>query len=311
MVGPRNPRPISPAISNPSDKGSSSRTFPFIQFEFPFKLAAEDGRYVIRRESEEVDVLVLRSSEARSGKRFRRRRLRRSKNTGEAPAPNSAATVVWAREFKVEGAADGWLAERGNAPNLAESEAREALKLLNRALAAHRVAAGDPYVHELALTDALVTRIGFGRGEQVAEGRWLEALELPEPRDDRRRKRRRMLDPQIKLAGILGGRETVPLAEELVLRARLDLDMDRPRHAALQADLALEALLEELGGGKLEEANGDERQDDDLRWLALQVERLEEMADSALSGEIDPESASVVEEVIERIERFLLRRRYG
>ena len=52
--------------------------------------------------------------------------------------------------------------------------------------------------------------------------------------------------PLERLAAVLSGTEEVGVAEELVLRARLDLDADRPREAALQARIALEALLAEV-----------------------------------------------------------------
>ena len=53
--------------------------------------------------------------------------------------------------------------------------------------------------------------------------------------------------PEERFAALLGGRESPLAAEELVLRARADLDAGRPREAALQARVALEALLAELG----------------------------------------------------------------
>ena len=39
----------------------------------------------------------------------------------------------------------------------------------------------DPYVHEVSPAQALVIRAGWGEGEQVADGRWLHARELPLP----------------------------------------------------------------------------------------------------------------------------------
>jgi hypothetical protein len=89
-------------------------------------------------------------------------------------------------------------------------------------------------------------RIGYGSGDQVADGRWTSAYEVPEPRE--RVRRAEGLMPQERLAAILGGSDHTLVAEELVLRARLDLDGDRPREAALQARVALEALLAEVPG---------------------------------------------------------------
>ena len=36
----------------------------------------------------------------------------------------------------------------------------------------HRAAAADPYVREVELEDALVIRVGYGVGDDVADGHW-------------------------------------------------------------------------------------------------------------------------------------------
>ena len=75
-------------------------------------------------------------------------------------------------------------------------------------------------------------------------------------RTDARRARRSMEAPEERFAALLGGREEVLPAEELVLRARADLNAGRLREAALQARVALEALLaarvasEDSGAGR-------------------------------------------------------------
>src|SRR5919202_1454802 len=67
-----------------------------------------------------------------------------------------------------------------------------------------------------------------------------------------RLRRAETLAPQERLAALLGGSDEVLVAEELVLRARTDIDEGRPREAALQARVALEALLAELPGAAAE-----------------------------------------------------------
>ena len=111
-------------------------------------------------------------------------------------------------------------------------------------LRSHRAAAGDPYARDVRADHALVVRLGYGEGEQVADGRFGRAVELP--KDPPKRKRGEALAPQERLAAVLGGRGRLLVGEELVLRAQLDLDAGRPREAALQARVALEALLGEL-----------------------------------------------------------------
>ena len=71
--------------------------------------------------------------------------------------------------------------------------------------------------------------------------------------------------PEERFAALLGAREPPLVAEELVLRARADLDAGRPREAALQARVALEAL-----GG-----------------LAALREAVGSAANAALAGDLD------------------------
>lgn len=139
---------------------------------------------------------------------------------------------------------DGWLDALRSDADAREAAVEDALRELNAIVRAHRAAAADPHAREVGRWQANAVRVGHGRGEQVADGRWTAAYELPEPQ--RRARRGEGLMPQERLAAILGGSDRTLVAEELVLRARLDLDGDRPREAALQARVALEALIAEL-----------------------------------------------------------------
>ena len=118
-------------------------------------------------------------------------------------------------------------------------------------LRAHRAAALDPYTREVHAAGALVVRVGYGSGDQVADGQLRRRLELPRAATgrsaDARRAAGEMLAPQERLAAMLAGREAPLAGVELLLRARADLDAERPREAALQARVALEALIAELG----------------------------------------------------------------
>jgi hypothetical protein len=134
--------------------------------------------------------------------------------------------------------AAAWLGRAG------ETELAAGLAVLNRALHAHRVASADPRAHGVARSDALVARVGYGAGEQVADGLWTDARELIDPGP--RRRRSRIPADQARLAALLTGRERALACEELVLRARLDLDEGREREAALQLRIAFEAALAEL-----------------------------------------------------------------
>ena len=69
-----------------------------------------------------------------------------------------------------------------------ESELAEDLAVLNRALRGFRLVTADPYLNLVRREQALVARLGWGAGEQVADGLWSEALEF----DARRGRERRL-----------------------------------------------------------------------------------------------------------------------
>jgi hypothetical protein len=126
-----------------------------------------------------------------------------------------------------------------------EPELAVGLGVLNRALHAHRLASANPHVHGVGRRDALVARLGYGAGEEVADGLWTDARELMDAGAGRRRSRR-IPAAQARLAALLTGRHAPLACEELALRARLDLDEGRTREAALQVLVALDAALAEL-----------------------------------------------------------------
>jgi hypothetical protein len=222
----------------------------------------------------------------------RRRRLRGRKpeavtEVEPEPVPTSRATVARSSPFSTPGEASAWLAGADH-----DSELADAVAVLNRALHAHRVASADPYVPELSAERALVVRIGYGSGDEVAEGRFGECVELPG--SGRRRARRSMEAPEERFAMLLSGREEALPAEELVLRARADLNAGRVREAALQARVAIEALL-----GALESAE-----------VAAHREAVANAANAALRGGAG-EHAAALEDAITAMEHALKRRRLG
>lgn len=227
-------------------------------------------------------MIVLRTLGAPQ-KRLLGRRAPRSVTEGEPePVPTSRATLVRAEPFESASEADAWLEGERSA------EMDEALRELNFVLRGHRAAAADPYARDVRAEQALVIRVGYGDGDQVADGRYEKALELP--KGPPKRKRGEALAPQERLAAILGGRDRLLVGEELLLRARLDLDAGRPREAALQARIALEALLQEL----------DEKFQEGLRPLRDPLARA---ANYALEGELSDEDAAAVTDTVEQLER--------
>ena len=185
-----------------------------------------------------------------------------------------------------------WLRSAG------EAEAQAAVATLNRVLHMQRAATADPHVREVRREQAVVARAGFGEGDQVADGRWVKALELPLV--TRRTRRDAALRPQERLGALLGGRDAVLACEELVLRARQDVDAGRRREAALQLDVALAAALAELEPWS---ARGDlaERLAE-LRDLHGSVQAA---AAAALQGGVEDEDDAAVRHGLQRLEAAL------
>jgi hypothetical protein len=163
----------------------------------------------------------------------------RPSSTEPVPVPTARATLVAAAPFGSDDDAPAWLKAAG------EDDIDAAIVVLNRVLHLQRTAAADAFVREVAREQALVARVGYGEGEEVAHGRWTAATTFPVPKGQRT-PRAAALRPQERLAALLSGRDAPLAAEELTLRARLDLDAGRRREAALQLRVALEAGLAEL-----------------------------------------------------------------
>jgi hypothetical protein len=261
-------------------------------------LGPADGRYVVRAPGDEAEhVLVVRTLGAPPRRRLRRRRPRLAAPDPEPTAvPTSRATVIAAEPLRGAEAAQAWLRRvRGQ-----EAEARlaDAVAVLNRTLAAYRVAAADHALRDVARDQALVARLGYGSGEEVADGHWTDAVEVPSA--TRRARRTAVLRPQERLAALLGGRARPLACEELVLRARADLDRGATREAALQLRVALEAALSELPE-YASVADLGARIDELLSARAA----VGEAANAALQGPLDPEQEAAVARVVSRLEAAL------
>lgn len=172
-------------------------------------------------------------------------------------------------------------------------------RTLARLLAAHRVAAADASVADADATRALRVRVGYGSGNEVADGKWTQARELPVPErpQPRRRSRHR---PSERLAALLSGRDAVLACEELTLRARGDLDHGREREAALQLEAALAAALAELAGWV---SYGDV--EDRLQELVGYRERVTAAAVGAREGRLEAPDVDAVSAALERLESAL------
>jgi hypothetical protein len=239
-------------------------------------------------------VVVLRTLGAPQRRLLAGRRARAQEPRPDpAAVPTARATLIAARPFDGDAAAERWLREVD-----AEAEAQAATDVLERLLDLHRVATADAAVPHVSRERALVVRVGIGAGEQVADGRWTQALTLPPPRV--RRARGAALRPQERLAALLGGRDAALACETLAFRARADLRAGRPREAALQLRVALAAALTELLPWA---PRGDlQRRIDELRELQPAADAA---ASAALEGGLDDAAAADVERVLGRLEAAL------
>lgn len=215
---------------------------PFVQLDFPGLLGLPEGRYMAR-EGEAERVLIVQSAGAPAPPGRLRRRARPVDPGAPEQVPVSRATVTGAEPFADATAAGGWLEEVAGDPRRRSDQVRSAVLLVNRALAALRAEARDPLVQDVGATRAVAIRVGYGDGEELAEGRWTEARELPPPR----RGRLDDIDPQTRVAAVLSGRDRVHPAETLLERARLDAQQGRRVEARLGLRAAREALDEDAG----------------------------------------------------------------
>ena len=248
------------------------------------------------------EVVVVRTLGAPQPRRFRGRRARPLE--GE-PAPEelplTRVTVVLADALASGREGARWMEALAGDAEAADQFLDGSLRIVNRALHVHGTATSDPYVREVSSHGAVGVRVGYGSGDELADGRWSEAVELP--RRERRRRRAESLRPQERLAAVLGGREHVDACETLLLRARLDLDQDRFREAALQLRIGLEALLAELPGREGRD------QEQDLAVLEESRAAIVDAANQALRGELDEAEVKRVETTLDVCERVLRRRR--
>ena len=171
------------AVSEAGGAGASP-LFAFVQFEFPWELGPVPGRYVLRDSAAEADlrVLVIATLGARE-----RRLLRPAQGAaGSSPRP-SPRLVPTTRATLVRGVPldrrRGRVAEVG-----AGARSRASSPCSTASCTRTASAAAAPEVREVTLDQALVVRVGYGEGEQVAEGRWTEAVEPGEAPPARRKR---------------------------------------------------------------------------------------------------------------------------
>jgi len=271
-------------------------------------LGPPDGRYLLRRadddawqvaagakpEATHVLVFATVSAERRRSRRSARQRVAAPAPTDLTATPVSIqrVTVIDASvPFEHDAAAKRWLADAG------EADLGGDLATLDQVLRTFGAVTSDPYVRAPGRDELLVARIGFGDGDEVAYGKWSDARELLAATPHQ--KRSKVLEPQARLAAALGQRTPLLLCEELVVRARTDLDAGRPRTAALQLTVTLDAALSEL------EPQMATDMDARITELAAQLETVTNAATAALRGALAPAQLESVSFTLGRIEAAL------
>jgi hypothetical protein len=270
-------------------------------------VAVADGRYVVREQGAER-VLVLETLGAPPPPRRRRRRPRDADaDASPTVLPLTRATLVRAfAPFEAAGEAQRWLDQATASEETIDELLTDAAAVINRALHVQAVASSDPYVQLLRPEHAVAARLGYGSGEEVADGAFSAAREV-DPRAGgapARTQRDRQLRPQERLAAVLGEREDLDACETLLLRAREDLDAARTREAALQLRVGLEALLVEMRGA-LEDPDHEE----DMAKIEAGRHDTGEIANAALQGNLDEAQTAGLGELLGLCERVLRRRR--
>ena len=193
-----------------------------------------------------------------------------------------------------EAQAAAWFKQAG------ERELERGLAVLEAALHAFRLIVADAHVIGPGRRQLVVGRVGYGSGPELAEGRFTQDREIPAPRGPRFQRRAKVLEPQARLAAALSGREPPLVCGELALRASYDLEHGRPREAALQLMVALNAAITELSV------------DDHAAELAERTRELRELLDgvttaaqTALSGPLSAADCDAVSHALGRLEAAL------
>ncbi len=258
-----------------------------MQWELPGRLGPPPGRYVVRRYAGDDAQSVVVISEGTAPRRVGRREPRDT-------VVVTRITVIDADPLTDDATAAAWLRENASAlPSFGPTT-------LDRLVRSFRVAAADPYLADVDVNRAWRTRVGYGTGEQVADGEWTDARELDlgvrEPRGAKRSKHR----PTDRLAALLSGRDAILASEELTLRARQDFERGRGREAALQLEAAMTTALAELAGWV------------ELRDMAQRRAELEGRLDAvraaaaaAREGTLDDDAVETLTTTLDRLEAAL------
>lgn len=237
----------------------------------------------------------------------RRRRRPRKATVTDAPVAVtvSVVTVVRADQpFASASDAEAWL-DRLDDSDFTGEMLGDAIGALDRVRAADASSRGIPFGTPTDVGSVLAARIGYGEGDQVASGRFLEALDVDARggTGEKRRERMTRTDPLARTAAVLGGREKSTACEVMIPRIRMDLEIGNEAAARLAAAGAIGATISEL-----EFAVEDEAHEQDLDRLEGMLPALGEVSARASEGTDEPDDLKLVDEALTIAERVIRRR---
>ncbi|MGK2931341.1 MAG: hypothetical protein ACSLFD_00955 [Solirubrobacterales bacterium] len=241
-----------------------------------------------------------------------RRKRRRPKQSGKADAAThvsvTTATLIRAHDpLGTESEAAEWSA-RLNEDEFTQALLDEALDAVERVLAAEAAASGRPFAQSPALEQIVNCRIGYGDGDRLAGGRFIDAFDIDArggTASSPRRERLGRTMPIARIAAILGGRDEAQACEFLVPRVRADFDAGRTYAAVLGIEPAARATLVEM-----DDALDVPDHEADLDELERMLPGLTVLTDRALEeGRSWDGAREAVEAPLRLAERVIRRRR--
>jgi len=218
----------------------------------------------------------------------------------------TVVTVIRADQpFESESAAEAWMNQAMDSEFTGEL-LDDAISTLDRARAADATGSGVAFGTRTGIGSLLTARVGYGDGDQVASGRFLDALEVDARggSSEKRRERLSRTGSLARTASLLGDREKPTACEVMVPRIRLDLDTGNSAAACLAVGPAISATISEL-----EFALEDDDHEKDLDLLEDLLPGLHQIGEAAAEGKSETADLTRVEEALAVAERVIRRRR--
>lgn len=283
--------------------------FGYLRVQFSDYLGPGHGLYSLRRHaSDDIQQVIILACTApiraanRGWRRFRgvapgSRPFKRQKTTSEV-VDVTTITTVFATELQTTAQAKQWLdnvLSDGGVQLLERCE-----QVVNQLLHAYRIAARDPYCSDRSFRTALKVTAGYGTGDQLSKGessheRSMNLADLRKPNDP--------VSAQTQIAALLGARRTTLMADDLLMRAQLDISAGRTGQAALQLQTAFRAAEFELAAWV-----DDPRLMERVSALQSANQRVDQLANAALTASLPHDAKSELHAAASKLKNALYAR---